>query len=377
MCVALAKLAVLAGAVSSCQSSSPKDEMASVRSTEGPEHPELLADSFKQRNAPIRQGAGSDGILTMSRLFGDSTMFGRVGAIRPVGRYLVVTEKLGSPHITILDRKTGEVALRFGRNGQGPNEFRGPDWLFTESHEPPEVWVYDYQNRRLSLLDLEAPPDSVIRNRIRLETGAHVEELAVLEGSMIAGGFYADATLLLLDQRGSVRSRIVGEPPFAEVKGLTPAGRMYLNENRVAFDPLRERVVIAYQMVSRIDFFTSAGVRYGSVVGPRQIHIPMYQVTDEGGFFWESETEAAYISVDASQEFVYALFDGSSIDEPTHPRLVHVFRWDGSFAGELTLDRDATSIAVDHSGLVIYGAVDEPYPAVAEWTIPRSLLLRH
>ncbi len=323
------------------------------------------------RNVETDSGTG----LVVSRVLGGSDTFGKVQEIRPVGDYIVVTDRGGSPHVTVFDRASGQIVRRFGASGRGPREFRGVYWLFTESHDPPRVWLWDYMNIRASLLDLDAPDSLLIADQFRVEVAAQITSPAILGDTIVAGGFYADMVLLTFDRDQNVLSRVVGDLPYTEDDVEVAVALQMLNMNSIAFDPSRTRAAIAYQRVNRVDMFRMNGTQLASGVSPRTIPPPKYQFSPSGTFLWEEMTPT-YVDVDASDSYVYALFKGSQSIGEREARLsyrVDVFTWDGEYVTELFLDHDLNEIAVTQDDSLLYGAAQEPFPAVVEWNLPAWL----
>lgn len=89
--------------------------------------------------------------LASTRRLGDSLTFGRITSLRVVRGRLVVTDALTRPHIHILDIATGVVVKQFGAHGDGPGEYRDPQWVHGQPGDSGAVWVYDYVHRRLTL----------------------------------------------------------------------------------------------------------------------------------------------------------------------------------------------------------------------------------
>ncbi|HEX7051317.1 MAG TPA: hypothetical protein VF188_14015 [Longimicrobiales bacterium] len=85
----------------------------------------------------------------------------------------------------------------------------------------------------------------------------------------------------------------------------------------------------------------------------------------------------AYVAVDASDTYIYALFCGACSREDRLPNVVHVFTWDGVFVGELELDRRVKTIAVAPDDSLLFGAVEEPVPQVGIWEIPSVVPRSH
>jgi TolB-like protein len=317
--------------------------------------------------------SGND--LVASRILGGPDTFGTVSEITPVGNYIVVTDRGGPPHVNVFDRASGQLVRRFGGTGRGPREFLGVNWLFRESHDPPRVWLFDYMLRRGSLLDLDATDSLIIADQFRIEVAAQIRYPAILGDTIVAGGFYPDMVFLIMDRDQNVLSRVIGDLPYTvnDVEGDFALGM--LNKNWTAFDPSRSRVVVAYQRVNRIDFFRINGTQFVSGTSPRTIPAPTYRFAPDGTFVFE-EMSPVYWNVTASDNYVYALFNGAPMDFDLPQKMayrVDVFTWDGEYVTEFVLDHDITAFSVTEDDSLLYGAALEPFPAVVEWNLPAWL----
>jgi hypothetical protein len=311
--------------------------------------------------------------MQLHRVLGDSLDFASISAIQPLGNRMLVADAMMSKHVALLDLGTGAVLKRAGGDGEGPGEFRSPAWFFAEPAAPTQVWLYDFSNRRRTLVATGSGDDLKVRESKPMDVGASLERPIRLGTRIVANGLFTDYTLLVMDSTGTPRERIVADQPFPATRIAHAVGRRLLNRSYMDAAPSGERVALAYQWESRIDVFGPDGRRVGSVPGPRPTEAK-YQVRDKR-FFWDPQGEMAYTDVRATDRYIYALFCGckEADDSDQRSQRVHVFRWNGDFVTELQLDRRVTVFAVPNDDSVLYAAVSEPYPAVGEWRLPSFL----
>lgn len=311
-----------------------------------------------------------EAVLRPRREIGDSLTFARVTSVTALGDYLLVTDRFSSPHNVIIDRWTGEVVSRFGRDGEGPGEFKDARWVLPVSEHPPQAWLYDFTNRRFSLVEVNDVGEARILEEMRINVG-DIEGLVWSGGRLVANGLFADHTLAHVDRMGNPLSRVVVPPPFTEREIGHPVGRMQLNRSYLAADPVGRRIAIVYQFGNRIDILSPAGKLFGSVDGPRRT-AARYRVENDH-FFWEEDNVMAYHGAAASVNYIYALFCGCRMGGDRPMSRVHVFRWNGDFVAELQLDRPLRSFSVTPDDALLYGAFDDPYPMVGEWLLEEVL----
>ncbi len=290
--------------------------------------------------------------------------------MRAVGDYLLVSDALMSVHLGMIDLPSGQVLHRFGRHGEGPGEFRDPSASAVPGSRD-RVWIYDFQNRRASLLRLDRRTGAELEEEIRMDHGVSLETPIWTAAGIVANGLFQDYTLLAMDTKGKRMKRVAADPPFDARRIAHPTGRRLLNRSFLAADPERRRLALAYQFEGRVDFFTADGRRYGSVAGPRETQARWRVVNDR--FVWDDANEMAYWQIEATERYVYTLFCGCQIEAQRDPSRLHVFRWNGDFVGEIELDRPVSAFTVSPDDKVLYGSFEEQYEAVGEWRLPAWL----
>lgn len=71
----------------------------------------------------------------MNRARSATVTFARISEIRVLGGSLVVTDRLMSPHLVVVDLASGRVVRHFGRS---PGEFRDPVWMLPVDGAPSD-----------------------------------------------------------------------------------------------------------------------------------------------------------------------------------------------------------------------------------------------
>lgn len=326
--------------------------------------------AFERTVAPLESPAPRD-TLSMLRSFGGEDDFGHITMVTLLGDRLLVSDRYSSPHLAVISRTTGEIMRRFGRDGKGPREFRDPVGAFVAPGQSSLVWVYDFYNRRFTLLDLDKDGNDVVRREMPLNVNASLEHPVWSGNRILANGLFADFTLLEIDSAGRPLSRISAGPPFT--KQVPPQGLRRANRSFLTMDPSGKRIAVTYQFASRLDFFRADGTRYGTVNGPRPTKIS-FDVDDRGRMNWEKDNVMTSWSMTSTDRHVYVLFCGCEMREGGEsPTRVHVYDWEGNFIHELALDRPIRAAAVTADDGWLYGAVEEPYPVVGEWRLPDEL----
>jgi hypothetical protein len=122
--------------------------------------------------------------------------------------------------VVALSPADGHVLWRYGRQGAGPDEFRGVRDL--KRAEDGGVFVLDPRNNRLTELD----PRGAVEARIPLEAVGHAEQVAPLPGGQVVLlTMLPDSAFAVVDRSGKVmRHFTVPWPGFARLDPLARQG---------------------------------------------------------------------------------------------------------------------------------------------------------
>jgi hypothetical protein len=159
--------------------------------------------------------------------------------------------------------------------------------------------------------------------------------------------------------------------PFskADAPGVMP--RQDVNWRITSVAPSR-RIVVAYNNVNRLDFFTPAGEYVTSAAGPQPVTVSFDRAGPEKLFEWRPESELAYVDVTSTDRYVYALFCGCRRSDirKSFANKLHVFTWDGRFVAELVVEPAVYKIAVPPGDSLLVAATWTPFPSLGVWRVP-------
>lgn len=308
--------------------------------------------------------------LELVRMIGDTTWWGLPVQMLVAEPWLLVADSRMPPAISVVNLDDGNVMARFGRVGEGPGEIVYPNLLALAPHQPLSLRIYDRGNSRLvefALDDLNSVRPT--RHVLQTASGA-VQQLLQTAGGFIAGGSFRDAVLLVLDSNATNAVDRIGEPPISREEHpeawAYQANRYFLTPH-----PSREIVALAYVMQSRIAVYSFDGKMLWASEGPVPVPPPTAETPP-----WRM----VYRHLAATESYIYAIHvydERNNIARvPLGASRIHVFTWQGDFVAELAVDRELSCIAVSPDDALLYGAVTNPYPLVAEWQLPEHLRVR-
>lgn len=362
--VVIPLVGMLAGVIACSTDSSDRNNVAISASEE-------LPSAFQVRVPELSGSPPPGDTLQLKRTLGDTTIFGRISSITPFNETILATDRFTSPHLALIDRETGDVIHHFGSEGAGPTEFQDPVAVSTVSRRWQEAWIYDMQNRRMSLLGIDSTGLPSIRDEFSVIPDEPIHRVWWQDGYLLGSGAYADYTLVMLNRTGdNILRKIAADPPFSKDDIGHFTGRRLLNLSRLVTAPSVDRFVLAYQWANRLDFFTKDGNRYGTLTGPRRTTTAYHVDPETNRFHWDERNQMSYVAGDATERFIYLLFCGFCTEEQQTPDIVHVFTWTGEFVKELALDKPAGVIAVEGDTLLIGSYMYKGrYPMLGEWRL--------
>jgi hypothetical protein len=306
--------------------------------------------------------------LSSERLFvGDSLKLPK--DIRLKDSVFVVSEEAGSRPLVLIG-KNGIIIKSFGKNGNGPNELVSP-WTLQTDASSRFVRVYDINLKKILSFEL----DSVLKKpgHVGIETllrdAASVSCTAPLwidDSLFVSPGLFTDKSHVLINLAGQIkRSYSFYEAP----KGVPMEVYNHVCYSQMSISPNKKTIAACFQFGDRIDLYKLTQgkdlTKYLSVVGP-EVFGPEYEIGQMGErqVMIHKNARCAYMDVQATDKFVYALFSGRYRKETINARYsyyLNVFSWDGEPIRQYELDRSVYSIAVDEANGFIYGLHGEEF----------------
>jgi hypothetical protein len=310
--------------------------------------------------------------LRVQRVLGDSLSFARVVKLYHQPGRLLALDDLLSYHMASIDLRDGAVR-HFGKNGEGPGEFRAPFSASFVENEPGNVWIYDFQLNRFSLIDLSGDEPSLKRTTPG-PTGLRLLDPVVSNG-VVSNVLSSDGVFAITSTDTPSRHRLMSlGTPFDSAAHPAQIARRLLNRTYMSPSPDRKRLAIAYQFTNRLEIVLKDGRHLVTAIGPREGR-PSYRL-ERNRFFWNDDNVALYAGIAASERHIYLLYCGCRFADEQIVTRLHVFDWDGRFVREFAFDRHVGAIAVAPDDSALFGFADEPYPSIVEWKLPLAIRTR-
>ena len=325
---------------------------------------------------PATVDAGSPAELTPAAVFADDSL-GWIVEIGLAGDRVVALDAMLEPSVHVVDLETPGRLGSYGRQGDGPGEFKDPEQVVIGAAESPdEVWILDGIHQRLTRLSLpeieagaEVNPETVPLNGPI--AGALVR---ASDGMWFAGGWITEGRIGRYHADRSYDRTILGFPPdVAEAPGTT-LPQAY--ESWVVADPEGGRLAAATLLGGLLEIFDRDGVPIARAAVPDPFEPAWAQGQSSSGrgvMAVSPETRYGFTDLAATRRYLYGVFSGRRVDEDGPvwaSREVQVYTWDGAFVRTLRLDRAAEAIAIDASDTWLYASGLEPTPWIGRFRLP-------
>lgn len=320
--------------------------------------------------------------ITLDRTIGTSDDFGPLVDIAVFGSTAVVYDRrpiVGDERVLAVDLLSGTISHRIAPPGEGPGEIGDSMSLSVLSSDGrPVLHLYDYQRRKLVAYELEGPTVGALHAEYRVEgSGLGIHAALLANGRLVISGQYPGhwASFYELDV---TRDRYVevaraGYPPRTGDDADASVAQMR-NWSAMAIHPSRERVALAFLYDARVAVIDAEGVVVAEQAGP----VATTATFTSDGVVSNPDTQRssmAYVDVSCTSDYVVALFSGHPEPRWGEGDEVHLFRWDGTFAGAFALGDWIQYLDVDSTQGVIYGTRMTPIPFLYVFQ-PASVLRR-
>jgi len=231
-------------------------------------------------------------------------------------------------------------------------------------------WFYDSRQRKMQFF----AGDNLTDRIIRIEDVGHIFEAVMITGDSIASsGIYESGRLAIHSPSGKFL-KFIGPDPAGDSRTPIPV-RNHAYQSWLSTNSSGNRIVSATWNSDQIEIFGVQGLLH-LVRGPG-VHDPKYSVYgDNEGNSWlglEDETIIGYLSVDATDKYIFALYCGRTWEQSTAipwGYQVIVFDWSGILHALLEIKNGAIHIGVSSNGRDLYAIYHSPAPLILHYELP-------
>lgn len=304
------------------------------------------------------------------------------GHMLVVGDRLVLLDR-SAPWVHVFRLPGGERIGSFGRDGDGPGEFRYASTIHADPREPRDFWIFDGTLNRFTRYGF-AHPDSLPARREMVNVhggaGIHFQPVWLNDSTIVSSGIFMehpDVRLLVTDRAGRPTRTIGTLPEHPGAASIPTSVLQHAYEARFAVHPEHTRIAVGTRHADRLEIYRSDGTLVRRVTGASGF-TPVFEVSQHAAgasMATGGDLRTGYLDLAATRRHVFALFSGGTRAElrggTYSGKEVHVFDWSGERLATLALDARAFTIAVDTAGPgYLYAGRIEPLPSVARYRLP-------
>lgn len=262
--------------------------------------------------------------------------------------------------LRVVNAHNGNSKRVFGREGRGPQEFLFPIEL---SRTPGSDHILTANNRsmfeiKLIQLDSLIVGSGEFVSSIYRNFNVGFSRIHSLKTPRYIGtGFFGRDRYAIADTSGSI-TKLWGEYPFPATPKMTLESQPIAYQSRMVVHSSGNRVASVAIRSPNFELFTLDG---DSLTYVNRINYRPVSIHDESGsgvisVQYLDDNVNGYSSLDANDQFIYALFSGklSSEQDATYSDTIIVFDWDGNPVQKIILPLQVSQISVNPSNEYLY-----------------------
>ena len=263
--------------------------------------------------------------------------------------------------INVYNVHSGEVVYRLGFTGRGPGEIVDPSFNISTSEniiqlfEPNLKKLIEYY-----LINNDTPRISEYYIPYSKING-FVMEVVKVNDHFICMGKNQDFDFnrfIVLDTLYNIEYGTGKYPELVEKLSISEIQDILYYVCHIALKPDKKRVAFGSYIGAVLEIFDISGIEENiKNINTIKIYPPIFKFTNR--LIWYDETIIGFEDLFATDNFIYALLNGSIGSEYQYPKSICVFDWNGNPIKRYITDVPLRSFAVDEPSKVIF-AVTHP-----------------
>jgi hypothetical protein len=272
-----------------------------------------------------------------------------------LGKFLLFEDTNDTFLLHLLEINTLKEKFRGYKIGRGPNEILAPFSIFKNNEN--EFWIHDIVLSKFNRFIIDNGC-IYIKNKISLKDVRVMYPTFLNDTIIIAQNILEKAKgwIIALDTSGNYIKSIVDFPVY---KTSFP-DNIYTEslQGIIKIKPNKDKFIVGCRFTDRLSFYS----KEGNLIKTFRTNDPFDPVMAVGStgnvamMAHTKETRYAFVSLEVSDNYVYALFSGSSLEDGT-PNLAErlfVFDWSGELLKEIRIPYPTESICWSNSDNSLY-----------------------
>jgi WD40 repeat protein len=267
-----------------------------------------------------------------------------------------------------------ELLYRFGKKGQGPDEFIHPFSL--QYLNDSLIACYDMSSRQFSEITLNPHSTRLKVNTLSFTSDMNFRILKTAYGQYAGLGAYPEGMFKLYDSRGNAVGQFF-EYPYrdADEKSIKNPVRAMACQGKIGASPSGTKFAYAAAYADIIHFYN---LKENDIQLIKKIETRFCEYVpddDENSFSAgiKPSNRLGYVDLYATEKYVYFLYSGKTIPEyrekAFESSLLRIYDWSGSLLTEAALDVSCKFLCVSPDDKTMWAIAEIPEPAIVRFDL--------
>jgi hypothetical protein len=283
---------------------------------------------------------------------------GSVVSIKTMTDYLIICERNADTQLQLINKKTKESYF-FGKVGEGPGRVLNSFSIIPEDnkigvYDATKFCLFSYCVDSILRYDKLCEPEVVIKKFPSL-----LLDLAQLDDQIYATcGLYGMDRFALINKEGDVIYQ-GGKLPDKKNEQITDIVHAVAYQGMLTSNKKMDKVAICTRYAGMLQIYSYENGAL-NMISDHTLFLADYSQEGEN-FAPNAQTRWGYLSIDANEKYIYALYTGANQSENPETIFlgdeIHVYDWNGNPVQLIKADRKLSRICVDENR--IYGFDNE------------------
>lgn len=302
---------------------------------------------------------------------------GQVYDLGVSGNYMFIRNDWGETKLTVIDMSDKGKIYNFGVRGEAPNELTNPGPILLHPHS---IDVFDGSKMSLLRYDVDSimGRDS-LATKILFQTDLQgIISMVNLPNSnhYVASGVFLKGRLCLLDPKGAECAYFGRYPSDEDLTDIPFHVLGIAYQSLMCTQPTGNRTALVTRYGGILQIYewdlSKETAKEICCINKFSPQLTVKDINGTPNFRPNEETQWGYLSVAATDKYIFALYSGRFQKERNAFYLgneVHVFDWNGNPHYLLHLDCEGSSLAVNENRLYILAEYKDSKNDIVEYNL--------
>lgn len=315
-------------------------------------------------------------VMLSSEKMASSTHINKASSLHLFGNYLFVYDWGQDYQYKVIDISSDRLISEFAKNGEGPCEVGMPTSLNWLDKDQNLIGINDrrrFKMQRFDLTNLTKPGDNNCEE-LPVKLDINFQRVVQLDSTAFLGyGLFRGRYAIQLIGEDEVTESTIGFPHGEDEQDVDYQVLAMAYQGDLLKHPVEKKVVATSTDSFSLDIIELNPDNEISLIKRIQHWAPNFNGVSGEIISADmiSGNKLGSIGAAVSNTFIYILFSGKSNEDQTafQSDQVLVYDWEGNAVKILSLDHSVSAIAVDETGQVLVGFLDERDPVLLRYDL--------